>query len=71
MTSCDFCDRPYSGSAHMCPRCAKSYDAYRRKDDGSIHAIPVWAAKRARYFERLKHRKNKDKHHVTHRKRFR
>jgi len=54
---CDFCDRLYDGGAMLCPRCAKSYDAARRKDDGTIHAILVWAAKRARYFERLKHRK--------------
>ncbi len=54
---CDFCQLT-STNGLMCARCAKSYCAARRKDDGTIHAILVWAAKRARYFERLRLRQS-------------
>lgn len=50
---CEFCQRP-TKQWDMCERCAKFYEATRRKDDGTIHAILIWAAKRARYFERLR-----------------
>ncbi len=49
LTICEFCERP-TPRWDMCERCAKAYEAARRKDDGTVHAILVWAAKRARFF---------------------
>ena len=61
MMLCDFCERPYRNGL-MCERCCKSWDAWKRKDDGTLHSMMVWAAKRARYFERLKHRSKSRPH---------
>jgi len=46
---CDICERP-STNGTMCRQCSAAWMAARRKDDGTIYAIMVWAAKRARFF---------------------
>lgn len=45
---CVFCTKPEE--PEMCPRCSRSYDRSRRTDDGTLHAMMVWAARRARRF---------------------
>lgn len=53
--TCEIClERPCTNL--MCEACQKSYDKQVREDDGTLHSVLVWACRRARYFERKRHR---------------
>ena len=40
----------------MCTPCQKSFDTYKRIDDGTTHSLIVWVARRSRFFERKRQR---------------
>ncbi len=61
MKLCEFCQLPNESITLMCKRCSKSYDAHLRTDDGTLNSVLVWAARRARYFERVNQSKNKSR----------
>ena len=59
---CSVCGHPkdsrgtWGTSALMlCRKCADSYDRFRRDSDGTVADLILWAATRARQFERRRH----------------
>ena len=49
---CAVCELPLVRPALLCSACARSFDYLRVNDDGTIHSVLAWAAKRAHLFER-------------------
>lgn len=57
MKVCLICRNPRKKSGDMCAPCAKSYDRTAHRD-GSVMEAMVWAANRARRFERQRQKRN-------------
>jgi hypothetical protein len=51
--NCFICETPDDGTC-ICDRCARAYDRATKNDDGTIVAAMIWAARRARKFERAR-----------------
>lgn len=49
---CIVCLQNMVRPALLCTACRRSLDYLTAHDDGSIHSVLAWAAKRARTFER-------------------
>lgn len=56
---CEVCQARSSGM--LCDACSKSFDRSTESDDGSIMAVIIWAARRARYFERMNLKKGRSR----------
>ena len=55
MIDCVICEAdPAIDNQGFCRLCCASYDRARRRDDGTVFAAMVWAAKRARWAVRRK-----------------
>jgi hypothetical protein len=56
---CVLCQAPRVHPGLFCLRCAKTYDRWNAKSDGTSAALIEWVARRVRYQERQRAREAK------------
>ncbi len=52
---CPVCNKRRTEKNTLCPQCYRSYDNHITRYDASPNSIALWAANRARLFERAKY----------------